>query len=254
LSPRRQQPRRPATGPSGSAADQRGRAGSRERPPRREAERPGAQAGSRRGRPSGWPTRGLVPGETDHGPGPLGVVVGTVGRNNPHTGPGRKAAAVRRRGGPGDHDLGRDRSGPPVQTTDRLGGRDAETVGVVPGSRSRTRFLGSGSGDPGRRWTPRRPPVAGSTGYLSSENSPPASVGTRTSVRLSSGEHREGRPSGRPSGGCSGEPGTEPQGCEWTKHSTGSEQEKAARVVENDGGGPKRGWAPATRVGGVTGA
>jgi len=35
------------------------------------------------------------------------------------------------------------------------------------------------------------------------------------------------------------------------KHSTGSEEEQAARVVRNGGGGPKRAWEPATRQGGI---
>jgi hypothetical protein len=47
-----------------------------------------------------------------------------------------------------------------------------------------------------------------------------------------------------------GEKGTEPQGREWTKHSTGPEEEQAAKVVGNGEGGPKREWNPATRCGG----
>jgi hypothetical protein len=40
---------------------------------------------------------------------------------------------------------------------------------------------------------------------------------------------------------------TEPHGREWSKHTTGFEEEQTVKVVENGEGGPKRVWKPATR-------
>lgn len=91
---------------------------------------------------------------------------------------------------------------------------------------------------------------AGSTRSLLSGISPPEFHGARTSVRnpwTSPGKNglRARRPGER-----IGEPGQEPHGREWTKHSTGPEEEQAAKVVRNGAGGPQRDWNPATRYGG----
>jgi hypothetical protein len=259
LSPRRQRRAPNATGSSGPEAGGGRQAGRRERPTRREAERPGAQAGSRRRCSSEQRTSEPAPGETRLRPGTPQGGAGTSRRGNHDTGPSWNVTAVRRRGGPSGDFFGSRRR-------DRQSGRRTTSVvrtrrrrGAGSGSRDRTgRADGALSG--AKRARPER--------WRSEQMGPSGAVCRRADREPSARDLAPRVPSGRtlvrPVGHVPGSAvfgpfdrkqprgaGAEPQGREWMKDSTGSEEEQAARVVRNGGGGPKRVWEPATRHGGT---
>jgi len=115
---------------------------------------------------------------------PPATADGTSGRGNPHTGAGRKAAAVRRHGGPGDDDLGHRRTGPGPRrritsvvrvletTRARMGEPEPDRRLRAPEWRACSRVDASAAA---RRETDREPPW--------SHTRPPVS-GPRTSVRV----------------------------------------------------------------------
>jgi hypothetical protein len=138
------------------------------------------------GRPRDGHTRGLVPGETGCALGHPRNAAGTSRRGNPDTGPGRKAATVRRRGGPNDDTFGSRRAGPAVRANDHFGGQGTEKArsraGELEPDRSRRRSHFGGCAGPGGAVASRPSGRFGvcegaeSTGSLLSEHSPPASV------------------------------------------------------------------------------
>jgi hypothetical protein len=147
---------------------------SRERPTRREARRPGAQAGSRRRFPSGGRTRGLVPGEADGGLVQPRPAAGTRRRGNPSMGTGRKAATVRRGGGPGGRSFGGVDAGPAIRTNGHLGGRGyGEGPGAGWGAGAGPIPSGVGAVTTQVGWMLRRLFVPESTGSLLSGTRPP---------------------------------------------------------------------------------
>lgn len=88
------------------------------------------------------------------------------------------------------------------------------------------------------RLRPCPPPARSQPGVPRTESPPPAPGHTATL-----GSTRSGIKAGRR--------GLEPHGREWPKYATGPGEEQTAKVVGNGGGGPKRGWNPATRHGGT---
>ena len=87
-----------------------------------------------------------LPGEAGSGLGNQDAA-GTSRRGNPHTGMGRKAATVRRRGGPGDPDFGRGGTG--TGSLDEWSLRwsgHGDGSGAWGGAGSRTTSFGRGSG------------------------------------------------------------------------------------------------------------
>jgi hypothetical protein len=98
-------------------------------------------------------------------------------------------------------------------------------------------------------WLFRQLSTAESTRSLLSERSPPELRVTRTLVRITrTSPGKWGLRTLRPERGI-GEPGAEPHGREWMKHSTGPEEAETVKVVRNGAGGPERDWNPATRYG-----
>ena len=154
------------------------------------------------------------------------MAVGARRRGNPTSGKGQKAGTVRRSSGPGDHDFGRGGTGTGRPDDDRFGGQVTEMV------RRRSGELGAGiiSSEMGAvtsqfGWMLRQLSGAESTRSLLSEPSSPEFRVTRTFVRITrTSPGKKGLRACRP-GQSIGEPGQEPHGREWTKHSTGPEEE-----------------------------
>ena len=133
------------------------------------------------------------------------------------------------------------------RTTDRVSGRAADDSPrrTHEGSRNRTSHLGDWSGD-------RRQRDASAERSRRSDREPPATDPSPVSEHGSSdpGELTERGRRGPRTESETREHGSrenEPQGREWSKHTTGFGEEQTVKVVRNGGGGPKRGWNPATR-------
>lgn len=230
-------------------------AGRRERSPRREAGWPGAQSGFEAARFFGTAHERARPWRDRTRPGKPQVGYGARRRGNHDTGPCWKVATVRRRDGPSGDTFGSRRR-------DRQSGRRTTSVvrtrrrhGSGSGSRDRT---GDADGAPSgakrarpERWRSERMEPSGAVRSGADREPPERDLAphvrpARTSVQ------RVGQAPGRPVFGPDDRKlqrgaGNEPQGREWMKDSTGSEEEQAVRVVRNGGGGPKRVWKPATR-------
>jgi hypothetical protein len=194
---------------------------------------------------------------------------------------GRMAGAGRERqlrrrvefSGSGGSPPGRPEGGDPGRTGSRamvhFGGQAASAgTAEASGSRSRTfpfegRRGGGGAGQRkrsgrrtdgsfGDRTAGRRAGEAArrrlQPGASRAGTHPPRRAGRIHSKAAEPATPRRARSRGRATEGrMQGKPGAQPQGREWLKQVTGSEEAEAVKVVRNGEGGPKRVWEPATR-------
>jgi hypothetical protein len=121
------------------------------------------------------------------------------------------------------------------------GGRQGPTVRAAPRAPREAGGYGGRSGGTERfgakdRRAERRSgaPGAGSTREPEAREPTPRSPKGRS-------QDRPGRTE------MAGSEGNEPHGREWSKHTTGLEEDQAVRAVGNGGGGATRGWKPAAR-------